>query len=167
MGSPARSHNASRYRRRSALAASFAVLAVLVMLMVGRIQPVGAQADGPVVVDPASCGHFDTQEDAQATLDERPELAATLDPDGNGIACETLPKGTDGGTTGENTGETTGGTTSTAAPGSPITLPNTGVGSSQQASAVHWILPFTAIVFAFAGLLSLYHHGRRMSDTRL
>ena len=43
---------------------------------------------GPAVVDPTSCGHFESQADAQAALDARPELATTLDSDGNGIACE-------------------------------------------------------------------------------
>jgi len=38
--------------------------------------------------DPISCGFFDTQEDAQAALDENPDLALTLDSDGNDIACE-------------------------------------------------------------------------------
>lgn len=47
--------------------------------------PVSAQ------VDRASCGHFETQEDAQTALDENPELATTLDNVGGGIACETLP----------------------------------------------------------------------------
>lgn len=49
--------------------------------------PVSAQ------VDRASCGHFDTQEDAQTALDENPELVTTLDSDGDGIACEELQAG--------------------------------------------------------------------------
>ena len=60
-------------------------VAILAMLMVGLIHPAGAQ------VDRVSCGFFETQEDAQAALDARPELAVTLDSDGNGIACEDLP----------------------------------------------------------------------------
>jgi PAS domain-containing protein len=48
---------------------------------------------GPAVVDPTSCGHFETREDAQAALDARPELAITLDSDGDGIACEELQTG--------------------------------------------------------------------------
>lgn len=48
---------------------------------------------GPAVVDPTSCGHFETREDAQAALDARPELAITLDSDGDGIACKELQTG--------------------------------------------------------------------------
>lgn len=48
---------------------------------------------GPVVVDSTSCGHFETQEDAQAALDARPKLSSVLDSDGNGIACEELQSG--------------------------------------------------------------------------
>jgi len=62
-------------------------LALLAMLVLGLIQPVGAQ------VDRVSCGFFETQEDAQAELDARPELAEVLDYDGNGIACEELQTG--------------------------------------------------------------------------
>ncbi len=62
-------------------------LAMLAMLVLGLIQPVGAQRDY------ASCGHFETQEDAQAALEENPELATTLDSDGDGIACEELTTG--------------------------------------------------------------------------
>ncbi len=47
----------------------------------------------PVIVERVSCGHFETQDDAQAPLDARPELAATLDSDGNGIACERVGTG--------------------------------------------------------------------------
>lgn len=45
----------------------------------------------PPVVDPVSCGHFETQEDAQDALDALDKWttdAESLDPDGNGIACE-------------------------------------------------------------------------------
>lgn len=38
-------------------------------------------------------GFFDTQEGAQAALDQNPDLALTLDSDGNGIACEELVTG--------------------------------------------------------------------------
>ncbi|MEJ7901908.1 MAG: excalibur calcium-binding domain-containing protein, partial [Thermomicrobiales bacterium] len=50
-------------------------------------QTAGAQRDY------ASCGHFDTQADAQAALDENPDLATSLDADGNGIACEASQTG--------------------------------------------------------------------------
>lgn len=57
-------------------------VAIFAILMMGLSQPAGAQAD------PVSCGFFETREDAQKALDARPELAETLDSDGNGIACE-------------------------------------------------------------------------------
>ncbi|HEV2127406.1 MAG TPA: excalibur calcium-binding domain-containing protein, partial [Thermomicrobiales bacterium] len=43
----------------------------------------------PTAVDPVSCGHFETQADAQAYFDST-ELddPSVLDPDGDGIACE-------------------------------------------------------------------------------
>ena len=75
---------------RTGLGTGLAVLAFLAMLMSGFSQPVGAQ------VDPASCGHFEFQEDAQVALEQNPELAVSLDNDGNGIACETLPSKTGG-----------------------------------------------------------------------
>ena len=43
---------------------------------------------GPPVVDPVSCGFFDTQADAQAALDAGQGDPAVLDPDGDGFACE-------------------------------------------------------------------------------
>lgn len=76
---------AQAYGRRQFL---FAItLTVLAMLTVGLIHPAGAQ------VDRVSCGFFETREDAQAALDENPELAITLDSDGNGIACEDFQTG--------------------------------------------------------------------------
>jgi uncharacterized protein YfcZ (UPF0381/DUF406 family) len=62
-------------------------LAVFAILVMGLVQPVGAQ------VDRVSCGFFETREDAQAELDARPELAEVLDSDGNGVACEELQTG--------------------------------------------------------------------------
>ncbi len=76
---------AQAYGRRQFL---FAIaLTVLAMLTVGLIHPAGAQ------MDRVSCGFFETQEDAQAALEVRPELAITLDSDGDGIACEELVTG--------------------------------------------------------------------------
>ena len=63
------------------------------MLMSGFSQPVGAQTEGPVVVDPASCGHYETQADAQADLDAHPEFAASLDSNGDGVACDEFQTG--------------------------------------------------------------------------
>jgi hypothetical protein len=55
------------------------------MFLLGRADGVAAQA----VVDPTSCGHYETQADAQAALDAgnlpKPE---NLDWDSDGIACE-------------------------------------------------------------------------------
>ncbi len=75
MKAQARSHSGTRHL--------FAIgVAIFAMLMMGLFQPAGAQ------VDPASCGHYDTQEGAQEDLEAHPEFAVSLDPDGNGIACE-------------------------------------------------------------------------------
>lgn len=60
-------------------------MAILAMLMVGVFQPVGARADL------AGCDSFETQPEAQSVLDNNPEFDTTLDPDGDGIACEELP----------------------------------------------------------------------------
>ena len=77
----------------------------------------GEVTGGPVAVDPTTCGHFETQADAQAALDSgglpHPEY---LDGDGDGIACEI--RWADAG--GEATGET-------------VALPNTGSGAGQDA----------------------------------
>jgi hypothetical protein len=55
----------------------------------GNDGPDGDEDGGPVVVDPVSCGHFETQQDAQAYFDAH-DLAdpGVLDADGDGIACE-------------------------------------------------------------------------------
>lgn len=100
--------------------------------------PVSAQ------VDRASCGHFDTQDDAHAALDENPELATTLDNDGDGIACETLPKGT-----GDETSTTGGETTTSGTSGRAIALPNTGAGAAEQDRTFPWTMPVTALVLTF------------------
>lgn len=57
----------------------------------GGLRTASAQdSGGPAVVDPTSCGHFESQEDATEALHSG-ELAnpEPLDPDGDGIACET------------------------------------------------------------------------------
>jgi hypothetical protein len=57
----------------------------LVLCIFGGAASAGAQS----VVDPTSCGHFDTWEDAQAALED-PETPNPehLDPDDDGVACE-------------------------------------------------------------------------------
>lgn len=71
-------------RIASAVAAGLLILAYT--FAVGSAQDTG----GPAVVDPISCGHFETQENAQQALHSG-ELSnpENLDPDGDGIACET------------------------------------------------------------------------------
>lgn len=69
----------------------------------------------PPAYDPSSCGHFDSQADAQAAFDAgevaQPE---NLDPDGNGIVCEfAFDKDRDG---------------------SKVTLPKTGSGETMPSS---------------------------------
>lgn len=48
---------------------------------------------GLAQVDVGACGAYSSQQDAQADLDANPDLAATLDPDGNGVACEGFQAG--------------------------------------------------------------------------
>lgn len=71
-------------------------VAILAMLVMGLIQPVGAQET------PITCALFETQPEAQATLDQNPLFGENLDPDGNGVACEELPE-TDPSPTGDFT----------------------------------------------------------------
>ncbi len=49
-----------------------------------------AQSDSPGTgpIDVGACGVYESQADAQADLDANPDLAETLDADGNGVACE-------------------------------------------------------------------------------
>ncbi len=61
------------------LAVALALFGVVVFT---STQEVGAQRDY------TSCGHFETQEDAQEALRANPELALTLDANDNGVACE-------------------------------------------------------------------------------
>jgi hypothetical protein len=45
----------------------------------------------PVPTGDLDCGHFPTQEEAQAVLDADPSDPNYLDAEGDGIACESLP----------------------------------------------------------------------------
>lgn len=89
MGSTTRAHGGMRHL------VGFGA-AILAMLMVGLIQPVGAQET------PITCGLYETQPEAQEVLDQNPQFEEYLDPDGNGIACEELPE-TDPSPTGDFT----------------------------------------------------------------
>lgn len=65
---------------------------MLAALWMSSLTPAGAQLDPnspPPVVDPVSCGHFETQADAQVYF-ETTQLSdpSVLDPDGDGFACE-------------------------------------------------------------------------------
>jgi len=64
-------------------------LALAAMLVAGLT--VAATAPAAAQVDVGACGAYSTQEQAQEELDANPELAETLDGDGNGIACDGLP----------------------------------------------------------------------------
>ena len=75
------------HSHRIARAGLVAGLAVAVVLLLGLARPAGAQ------VDPATCGFFETQAAAQAALDQNPDLAPTLDADGNGVACDEVAGG--------------------------------------------------------------------------
>ncbi len=71
--------------RNSALIKRSLLVLIVSLFALGGGASVSAQA----VVDPTSCGHFETWEDAQAALDD-PDFPnrENLDPDGDGIACE-------------------------------------------------------------------------------
>jgi hypothetical protein len=56
--------------------------------MVGLGFGTSATVSAQEVVDPTSCGHFETWEDAQAALDSGDYPADVLDPDDDGVACE-------------------------------------------------------------------------------
>jgi hypothetical protein len=88
----------------------------------------------PPVYDLSSCGHFDSQADAQAAFDAG-EVAQTenLDPDGNGIVCELAFDNDRDGTT--------------------VTLPKTGMGRAHPGSSVFSNLALIggALVFGFVG----------------
>lgn len=60
------------------------LLYALALLLPGVIQPTVARAA-------VGCEVVQYQEDAQALLDANPDNSATLDPDGDGIACEEKP----------------------------------------------------------------------------
>lgn len=49
-----------------------------------------AQGDSPGTgpIDVGACGVYESQADAQADLDANPDLAETLDGDGDGVACQ-------------------------------------------------------------------------------
>jgi len=79
MTSQVHTNGNARTTRWTLLAVAFALFSIIALTFT---QTAGAQRDD------ASCGHFDTQADAQAALDETPDLATSLDADGNGIACE-------------------------------------------------------------------------------
>nr|MBA3414110.1 hypothetical protein [Chloroflexia bacterium] len=56
-------------------------------------QPSNEELDGPVV--DFDCIDFETQEEAQAVLDDDPDDPNNLDPNGDGIACALLPSEAD------------------------------------------------------------------------
>ena len=60
------------------------LLFTLAMLLPGALQP-------PVAHAAVGCEVVQYQEDAQALLDANPDNRATMDPDGDGIACEEKP----------------------------------------------------------------------------
>lgn len=73
-----------RIRRMSLVRHGLLLMTIGIMALLGGA-PVNAQS----VIDRTSCGHFETWEDAQAAL-ETPDFPnrETLDPDDDGVACE-------------------------------------------------------------------------------
>lgn len=72
----------SPYRRSIRRLVASALLFTSSLLLVASI---GFAQDKPV------CGDFAAPEDAQVALDEDPDLASSLDSDGNGTACDEDP----------------------------------------------------------------------------
>lgn len=90
---------------------------------------------GPVVVDPVSCGHFESQEDAQAYFDEyQLDDPSVLDPDGDGIACEFAfdEEASSGGDTDETT--------------EVVALPKTGAGTAATGDQSNHVLAVTLML---------------------
>lgn len=121
------------------------VAAMLLMLWAVFASPASAQTGGaPPARDYVSCGHFESQEDAQqvldsGTLDENG--IASLDPDGNGVACEDA--------------FATGGADETmdTAPASVVSLPNTGSGAIATGDSELAILAGFALASLSAALV--------------
>ena len=119
-----------------------------ITLMIGTVHPAGAQeTGGPTVIDPTSCGHFETQEGAQEAFDsgDLPD-PENLDADGDGIVCEfrwdegetdTSGPSTDGADTGTNV----------------VALPDTGVGTAATGGHGAMLSTLLALVCAGGGLL--------------
>ncbi|MGB3305465.1 MAG: excalibur calcium-binding domain-containing protein [Thermomicrobiales bacterium] len=100
-------------------------------------------------MDWTTCGHFDTQEDAQAALDSgtlpRPEF---LDGDGDGIACEDA-FGSSG-----------------SSPAGTVTLPSTGSGAATAgtpSSLAAGLGVLAAIVFSMAWAARLREEHNRFA----
>lgn len=94
----------------------------------------------PTAVDPVSCGHFETQADAQAYFDstDLPD-PSVLDPDGDGIACE-FPFGEVNGGNGEAPGS------GQEAPAEVVALPNTGTGTAGPGSGQVFLAGLVAVL---------------------
>ena len=94
----------------------------------------------PTAVDPVSCGHFETQADAQAYFDstDLPD-PSVLDPDGDGIACEFRFGEVNGGN-----GEAPG--SGQEAPAEVVALPNTGTGTAVPGSDQVFLAGLVAVL---------------------
>ena len=91
---------------KSSILSLASMLAISVLLAgsdqtsAGTISPAGQGLWGNVLVQPDEfdCEDFETQEEAQAVLDEDPADPNNLDPNQDGIACALLPSADDTGT---------------------------------------------------------------------
>lgn len=87
--------------------------------------------------DYASCGHFETQADAQAALDSgQLEHPSFLDSDGDGYACEF------------RFGEMNAPETGTSEIAQPIALPNTGAGTTAGGDRGNGLLVVTLLLMS-------------------
>lgn len=125
-----------------------AIAATVLLAILATLQTSAQELDPnspPPANDYVSCGHFETQEDAQAALDsgELDEIGMqSLDGDGDGIACEV--RWGEPATGATDTGQETTGV---------VSLPNTGVGPGET-SANGGLLASLSLLLSGVMLLS-------------
>ncbi len=68
------------------------LLLIILLLLISGCQFTSSELPTCTTTD-CDCSDFTTQEEAQAVLEAFPDDRYRLDGDGNGIACESLPRG--------------------------------------------------------------------------
>ncbi len=72
----------------------FRLILILILLLTGCSTDISTSDLPTCTKTDCNCSDFATQQEAQRVLDAFPDDRYKLDRDGNGIACESLPKGT-------------------------------------------------------------------------